>query len=776
MRISRFRAGLACLLLGAGALGDLSSFAQAPAAPAAPAERIKLSDLKFYTPDQDFKPVEPAQWVYDGVQKVFLFQIEKPETREYLRELKAQGVTVVHTGGPDPYWPLLRDDPKSGPPAEQRALLKDNYAFLRSLGMKIVIGISPYAPIEYVHKHPEWRLKGSPDEPPLDMSIDLTQFNNHPLRSLSLNTPYGDYLIENIVEMMQDLDFDGISFDGNYHPFINYTHYDMELFKKETGLEFPKAIDLNDINYRVYMLWAHQKLEDWYRKLHEAMRKVNPNAATYTWTTNAGRYGHFLTIPPVMSARMNMLFDAPVQEWWLDEVNLGASVVPAFGAAYVRTVTGGRTGASEPYIMSRGNPYSSSNFPQHELFVRCMMAMANGSITPLALPSMAGKEAGDYTLQEIGKRKPWFIHSTPEPWAALLVSEQTKVFYAYQNVMERFLSHALGAFRVGWEEHLPMTLINDGDITAANLAKYKVLILPNSAALSDRQIDEIRKYVSEGGGLVASCETSICDELGQPRGNFALADVFGVDYQGRPGVNVVKTDIDPNFARSIDDSYWAKRVGNGEMRWGGGDIRTDVLVNDPRLKKVNNGIQASFKGPSVLIPWEAREPMARAMMMFPENAEPVSAAVAGTYGKGKVVYFAAGFDAANYTYQYSYQRIMYATALRWAASAPPPVEVEAPMCVQATLFRQNPPEGNRIVVHLFNNINSSSDHGAPENDVPLREEAVTVAGIKVRFRDYKPQRVMLQPENIELTMRQEGAETVVDVPPLAVHSMVVGEL
>ena len=129
------------------------------------------------------------------MQKVFLFQIEKPETREYLRELKAQGVTVVHTGGPDPYWPLLRDDPNSGPPAELRATLKDNYAFLRSLGMKIVIGISPYAPIEYVHQHPEWRLKGSADEAPLDMSIDLTQFNNHPLRSLSLNTPYGDYLI-----------------------------------------------------------------------------------------------------------------------------------------------------------------------------------------------------------------------------------------------------------------------------------------------------------------------------------------------------------------------------------------------------------------------------------------------------------------------------------------------------------------------------------------------------------------------------------------------------
>jgi len=56
-----------------------------------------------------------------------------------------------------------------------------------------------------------------------------------------------------------------------------------------------------------------------------------------------------------MSAGMNRLFHCPVQEWWLDEVNLGATVVPYFGAAYVRAVSGGRVGASEPYLMSRGN-------------------------------------------------------------------------------------------------------------------------------------------------------------------------------------------------------------------------------------------------------------------------------------------------------------------------------------------------------------------------------------------------------------------------------------
>lgn len=740
----------------------------------ASAEPPTLESLKWYTPDRDFKPVEPAPWVYEGVQKAFVGDFANPKTFPYIDDLAAIGVTVIHTGGPEPYFPLRRDG-GTGWNGKESELMQTAFARMRSHGMRIVIGVSPYAPPETVKQHPDWRLKHSPNEKLVDTKLDFTKPENVPLRSMSLNTPYGDYLIENLAEIFQDFKVDGISFDGNYHSAINYTPYDMELYRKETGREFPTKIDLSNDDYKIHMLWADTKLENWYRKLHERLRKVNPQAAVYTWTTNAGRYGHFLTSPRVMSARMNLLFDSPVQEWWLDEVNLGASVVPAFSAAYVRAVTGGRTGASEPYIMSRGNPYSTGSFPRHELFVRCMMAMTNGSITPLAMPTAAGKEAGDQTMREIGKRKKWFIRSTQEPWAALLVSEQTRQFYAGGQIMERFLSHALGVFRVGWEEHLPITLITDMDLRPERLKPYKVLILPNAAALSDQQVKTIREFVRNGGGLVATCETSLFDELGHPRPNFALADLFGVDYEGRPAAPTKRADLDANFAVVVDDKYWANRQGTAEMRWGAGDLQTSELVDDSRLQTIVNGVQASFKGPMVKMS-DARPPMKRAMIMFPEGRDPIPAVVMGEQGKGRVVYMAAGFDAANYSYCYPYQRVMMAKAIKWAARAPVPVAVEAPMCIQSTVFRQKDAAGERLVVHLFNGINTASDHGHPEVDVPLREEVVPVGGIKVRFHNTSPKRVHLEPEGVELTSEQKGEWTEVSVPPLGVHSMVVAEL
>ena len=738
------------------------------------AEPVKIDDLKWYTPDRDFQPVEPAPWVYEGVQKAFVGDFANPTTLPYVDDLAAVGVTVIHTGGPEPYFPLRRDG-GAGIDEKEGALMQTAFARMRSHAMRVVIGVSPYAPVEYVKQHPEWRNQLSPDEKPLDLALDLTKPENVALRSLSLNTPYGDYLIENLAEIFTDYRVDGISFDGNYHPMINYTPHDMELYRQETGREFPAKIDLTSDDYKIYLLWADTKLENWYRKLHARLRQVNPQAAVYTWTTNAGRYGHFLTSPRVMSARMNLLFDSPVQEWWLDEVNLGASVVPAFGAAYVRALTGGRTGASEPYIISHGNPYSGSGFPQHELFVRCMSAMTNGSITPLAVPTGAGKEAGDFTLREIGRRKKWLTRTTSEPWAALLVSEQTRQFYAGGQIMERFLAHALGVFRVGCEEHLPITLITDLDVRAERLAPFKVLILPNAAALSDAQVATIREFVQKGGGLVATCETSLFDELGHPRPNFALADLFGVDYAGRPKAPTKRAELDVNFAIVVDDKYWANRQGTAEMRWGAGDLLTSDLISDPRMKLVNNGVQASFKGPMVLM-GEARAPMKRAMIMFPEGKDPVPAVVMGEQGQGRVVYMAAGFDAANYSYGYPYERIIFAQAIKWAARTPAPVAVEAPMCIQSTVFRQKDNAGERLVIHLFNGLNTTSDHGLSEVDVPLREEAVPVGGIKVRFHQMKPKRIHLEPEGLELTPVQQGEWMEVSLPPLAVHSLVVVEL
>src|SRR5205085_915199 len=55
------------------------------------------------------------------------------------------------------------------------------------------------------------------------------------------------------------------------------------------------------------------------------------------------------------------------------------------------------------------------------------------------------------------------------------------------------------------------------------LSKYRALLLPNVAMLSDRQCQQIRDYVHGGGSIMASFETSLYDENMKQRAEFGLS-------------------------------------------------------------------------------------------------------------------------------------------------------------------------------------------------------------------------------------------------------------
>ncbi len=161
-------------------------------------------------------------------------------------------------------------------------------------------------------------------------------------------------------------------------------------------------------------------------------------------------------------------------------------------------------------------------------------------------------------------------------------------------------------------------------------------------------------------------------------------------------------------------------------------------------------------------------------MYFPEGSrEPFPAGAMGSVGKGRVVYLAAGLDAALFSYAFPYQRVMLSRLVRWAAAEDYPIEVKAPMCIQSTFWKQHP---QRLIVHLWNGLNTTSDHGLQDVETPLREEAVPIGGIEVSIRNLQVRRARLEPEGIELTPESRGERLVFKLPPVAVHSALVVEL
>lgn len=707
-----------------------------------------------------FEPVAIPDWVHNVTTMAYGSVHDVPE-------MAAAGVQVLHTGGAWPYFPLITDG-GSLPPQED-GLLRELVETCHRHRIKVSLGLPPFPPVELVRRHPEWRVHDEPTGRILQVEPKQDDLGTR----IGCNVgPWGDYLIEVCGELVEHYRVDGFSFDGNYHPAICYCPACREAYPADAGKELP-APDLNNVEYRRYLVWRGERLEEHYRRMQRRIKGVNPNAALMSWTVNAGRYGHLLHSPRAMPTRMNLLFDLPMQEWWLDETNLGASVAPAFGAAYLHATTGGRPCASEPYLMSRGNPYGTHSFPGHERLVRSLLSVTHGNVTAQSFGWPGHRESADKVCRQVNRRAEWLVRAEPLRWAAMLVSEQTRQFYAYRNIAELFLPHVFGAFRCALEEHLPLRLINDWDVTADELARYQVLVLPSAAALSDEQAAAVREFVRGGGGLVATGETSLCNELGRPRGDFALADVFGVSFRGRPRAEVKRTELDANFALHLDESYWNERVGLATLNWDDHEF-----TRDERLAELVPGRSVIFRGPQVLVgePEHERAVPIR-LRADGSDAPPSPAVVVRSFGKGKVVYLAAALDAALWSYSFPYQRVLLSRAIRWAAHKLPPIRVQAPMCVQAAFYRQTVSDGNRLVVHLFNNINTTGQHGLPSAEVPLREEAVPIGGIRVFFRAERPKSVRWEPDGVDLALRSgEGDVPFVDVPPLAIHGLVVADL
>lgn len=719
---------------------------------------------------QPFRPVKVPAWVRDTLGVGYTLSGMTSADR---KAAAGMGVTISEVNFVDPFYAyydskLLKKRSPHVPPDR----VANDVAEYGKLGVRVLGVYPPTLQGEVWELHPDWRrVPTDTDKIP---EVDLKA---HPYGGmLCLVGPYGDFMIDVLAEIVTTFPaVSAFSFDGLHHAGGCFCGHCRKAFKADTGEAIPKR-DMESEAYRKYLHWADRRLEDTVRRMQAKLKGINPDLALVTWTTNAGRFGHLLDIPRNMPARLNLLFDAPDQEFWMDETNRGASVAPAFGAAYAWAVSGHRVAFAEPYLMSRGSPYGKDSFPPHEVERRVLLAATHGAGPSLAVAQPEPlKPAVKAAMAAVKARAKWLTHRTPEPWAAVLVSDNTRVFYGREpgKVEERYLAGVFGVFRAGLEEHLPLTLVNDWDLTADTLAKFKLLVLSNAACLDDKQAEAVAAFVANGGGLVATLDTGRCDEFGTPRPTPVLGEVLGVKLLGTAVGGKPGEKLDENFARTLPPEYWKQRTGIWDFRRG---QSAESFLNAERITALLGKDAVTYKGPVTRIELLKGGVVEGTVQAKGDPKAPeLPAVVTRTHGQGRVVYLAAGFDAGHYLASYPYYRLILAGAMRRVAGGPPPVEVKAPMCVQATVTRQAR-GGERLLVHLFNNVNTTAGLGLPAEEVPLREESVPIHDIGVTFRGYDVRRVHLEPGGTELQLTKVPGGVSATAPRLDVHAVVVAEL
>jgi len=645
------------------------------------------------------------------------------------------------------------------------------------LGEVIRMHMTPWLQAE----HPNWQVLNSPGEKPI--SVEQLK-DNHVLGCW--NSPYGDWFIHSQVELVKRLDWDGYNMDGfGCWPHCFCPHC-RAAYRKDTGREIPTSGDVNNSEFRHYLKWRLDRYTHFVQKWTTALKQVKPDSVAAPWSTGPGRWWHWTGAPAAEgSDAMHRALDAPfVELLWDFPPDQGSNLLPAFTCRYYRGLCGDRPAWMLPYLCEQGQ--FNMQPPRAECDLREMTVLTNGCLVAQGYWQQNESTPLSHFNQMVTEREPFTIDAKSLKWAAMLVGESSRLLYGLpglrtevplgawigsgvdtpdlgkllpgQRRMPAHMESAVGVFRAMMEDHLPLDIIIEPDVENLDtLRQYKVLILPNAACLSQKAIDTIRAFVRAGGGLVASHEGSICNEFGDRRDDFGLADVFGAHFKGTEDFSARW----PNYPKWTELYLGIKAPG------------LHPIADDPVVR--SNYRRGSDR--LQYIGWMTNvEPMMGATKLGRRLSVPVEwpFIVLNQPGRGRCVYFTADIGQAYFIAPYQYQRRLITNAVRWAAAEhQSPVRVDAPLCVQAAFYTQH--DGRRTVVHLLNEINTGANRALPENNPSQREEILPIFGIKVTLSDAKVSAAFQEPGHRSLPMRRDAGGVNLIVPRLDMHAMIVFE-
>lgn len=91
------------------------------------------------------------------------------------------------------------------------------------------------------------------------------------------------------------------------------------------------------------------------------------------------------------------------------------------------------------------------------------------------------------------------------------------------------LDEVLGAAEILNRLHIPYRVVTE---ETKELAGFRAIIVNRAVFMTPEETGRLREFVRNGGTLIATGKTSLCRRNGESCGNFALADLFNVDYTG----------------------------------------------------------------------------------------------------------------------------------------------------------------------------------------------------------------------------------------------------
>lgn len=254
--------------------------------------------------------------------------------------------------------------------------------------------------------------------------------------------------------------------------------------------------------------------------------------------------------------------------------------------------------------------------------------------------------------------------------------------------------------------------VHEDRLDRDRLSKYRALLLPNVAMLSDRQCGQIRDFVKAGGSIMASFETSLYDENLNRREDFGLGELLGISKAG----DAVGTNGNAYYGRIEKQGQHPVLTGFGDTNWIPG------AQNRIPLKPVHDPILT-------VVPGFVRYPPELAYPPQSHTNEP--AAVLRETGTSRVAYFSGDVERSYWLTGHGDLLRLIHNTVRWLTHDERVVHVDGEGLLEMFCWETAP----GYAVHLLNYTNPNAHHGWMQSVYPLGPQTIQMklpAGVRVR--------------------------------------------
>lgn len=604
---------------------------------------VKQPDWRWNARITHFSPT-----IYDT--RNSLVSPENVEKR--IKQIKDEGYTVVMLDGWH-MWPSFQDKRD-----EWTKISKIRTETAHKYGLKVIshfdVPCIVYAGSAYelMLKHTDWLVR------------DIKY--GEPAWMFCINNPeFRKFFFSFLEKYAKETGLDGVMLDECTFGTKEFCgcKYCRAKFTKATGEKLPHN-EASDVffNYdsklwNKWLTWRQKSVAEWSTAVNECLKKARPEnpPITMMYTTHRGMDSRWA--PHVQGFD---IFEVAKNANFIGTEIMSRNVLDGYRSLFafrkIKGAIGRRTGSPVyGFIYHTGNK-------DFAYFGWGLLHMNNQLPISKTIPGENMKRYTDWEFQ-MKKDKASSLADT-----AILFSRHSRDF-------GRLLHHrndSVGTSEALSDAHIMHDVLLDEDINLKTLQKYKLLILPSVMCMDKKQVAAVKKYVKNGGRLLASGNTSLFDEYGFGNDHFQLKELFGADY--------VKDKMTPkptsikgaNIANPIE--YPATTIEIKSIP----DSKAKVLAElfDKAGKKVCPAI------------------------------------ITNDYGKGKVIYSPCVLGAVNFepelrvgqTWNYLRKDDLYKLLISQVdqlLTNPDFKAIAMPERVLATVYQQDTP-GKPILVHLLN--------------------------------------------------------------------------